>query len=253
MAAGWMTIANAARVLAALLFAAFNLLPLWGIRAWGWDAFQVLILFWSETVILAAWTMVRLALIPPDRLGTMTVNGQVVQATRGMTVRFFSLHAGAFIGVHLLFLCLLFSNGWFGRLHGVGDFFWTLYVASGAWLPLAFAALAGGVETLGGEFRPAFMAALLPRQEAGEPPPGDPVGRVIGALYGRIAIMQVAIIFGAWAAQSWGSMAPLVIVIAIKTLFDFGKAFAGSGGRPADWTASSGGISYTSKGERETQ
>lgn len=46
------------------------------------------------------------------------------------------------------------------------------------------------------------------------------VGAVIGGLYGGIVIMQVAIIAGAWFAKSYGSMAPMLIVIGIKTLFD---------------------------------
>jgi len=241
----WITFARGARVLAALLFAAFNLLPLYGIRAWGWDAFQVLILFWSETVVLAGWTMVRLALVPPARLGEMTVNGRPVHATRPMIVGFFSLHAGVFIAVHLLFLCLLFSGDWFSRLHGVGDFLNTFYVSSGAWVPLVLAALAGGIETLTGEFRPAFLPAIAPSPEVGAPAAaGDPVGRIVGALYGRIVIMQVAIIGGAWAANRWGSMAPLVIVIAIKTLVDLGRSFSAGGALPAEWRGS--GVAYRS-------
>src|SRR5262249_49785825 len=119
------------RFLIAALFAAYNLVPLYGIRHWGWDAFQLLILYWTETLILAAWTMVRIARLPEERLGTMTVNGKVVKATHRMMVGFFSLHAGMFVAVHLLFLCLLFSGDWFERLHGFGDFFHTFFIASG--------------------------------------------------------------------------------------------------------------------------
>ena len=46
------------RLVVAVLFAAYNLVPLYGIKHWNWDAFQLLILYWTETLILAGWTMV---------------------------------------------------------------------------------------------------------------------------------------------------------------------------------------------------
>ena len=45
---------------------------------------------------------------------------------------------------------------------------------------------------------------------------------MISALYTRIVVMQFAIIFGAWVAELFGSMAPLVIVIVLKTLIELG-------------------------------
>jgi MFS superfamily sulfate permease-like transporter len=39
-------------------------------------------------------------------------------------------------------------------------------------------------------------------------------------LYGRIVVMQVAIIFGGWFAMAIGSMAPLILLILGKTAAD---------------------------------
>ena len=58
----------------------------------------------------------------------------------------------------------------------------------------------------------------LARPEAA--PAADAVGSVVGGLYLRIVIMQTAIIFGAIASRGYGTLAPLVIVIAFKTLID---------------------------------
>src|SRR5262245_36151337 len=225
------------RFAVAVLFAALNLVPLYGIQHWNWDAFQLLIIYWTETLILAGWAMVRIALLPEDRLGTMTVNGKVKPATRRMMVGFFSLHAGMFIAVHLLFLCLLFSGDWFKRLTGIGDFFHTFYIASGGWVVVLAALVIGGVEALTAEVpvpraptakptvaAPAFtITSGSGDKEVTSVPAGDAVGAIVGGLYGRIVIMQVAIIFGAWAANSYGSLAPFTIVIVLKTLFDFGS------------------------------
>jgi Family of unknown function (DUF6498) len=188
--------------------------------------------------------MVRIGLLPQDRLGTMTVNGKVKKATRRMMLGFFSLHAGMFIAVHLLFLCLLFSGDWFKRLTGIGDFFETFYVTTGGWMVVLAALVVGGVEALTAKVPPApakqtaaaapatapaftFSSGSGDKEEVTSVSSGDAVGAIVGALYGRIVIMQVAIIFGAWAANSYGSLAPLVIVIALKTLWDFGSRLKG--------------------------
>src|SRR5262249_11762656 len=139
-----------------------------GIRYWGWDAFQLLILYWTETLILAAWTMVRIARLPEDRLGTMTVNGKVVNATHRMMVGFFSLHAGMFVAAHLLFLCLLFSGVWLRRLRGVGFFFPPFSVPSGGGVAvLAARVLGGGGARRGGV--PSQAARATQRGAGGAP------------------------------------------------------------------------------------
>jgi Family of unknown function (DUF6498) len=223
-------IATALRVLAAVLFAAFNLMPLFGIYAWGWDAFQLLLLYWAETAVLFVCTLVHIACIPRERLGTMIINNRSVPASRAMMVGFFALHGGIFITGHLVFLCVLFSGAAFSRLNGVADFLHTYFVASGAWLPLILVALAGAVDVLTGPYHPAFVDAFARRLHimlaraggATGAPAGDAIGSVVLGLYGRIIIMQAAIIFGAMAALRFGTMAPLVIVIGLKTLTDLG-------------------------------
>lgn len=43
---------------------------------------------------------------------------------------------------------------------------------------------------------------------------------------GRIVVMQIAVIVGAMLAQTYGTQAPMLIVIGLKTLFDFGGSTA---------------------------
>jgi Family of unknown function (DUF6498) len=230
MRAGFLTGVRLFRLAAALLFVVYNLMPLYGLWAWHWDAFQLLIMYWTETLILAAWTLVRIDLVPVQFLGVITVNGRPVKATHGKLIAFFTVHAGMFMAVHLFFLCVLFSDGWFRRLHGLGDFLSTFYVISGAWIPLSFAALGSGIEALTGTFRPQFVYAIERRLFPDEsfvpqapPVSKDMVGQIVFALYGRIIMMQIAIIGGAWLARDWNSLGPILILIGLKTLFDFGS------------------------------
>src|ERR1700692_2655136 len=106
MTSGLGMVVTALRVAAAALFAAFNLVPLYGIYAWGWDAFQLLLLYWGETVILFVCTLAHIALIPPARLGTMIVNGRTVAASRPMMVCLFLFLGGLILPSLLFFLFL---------------------------------------------------------------------------------------------------------------------------------------------------
>src|SRR5262245_43421366 len=111
------------RVLAiAVTLAAFigNVIPLYGVFYWQWDTFQLLMLYWMETTIIAFWTLLRLSQLAAGERGEITVNGRPRPATRFALVGFFSLHAGAFIVAHLLFLWLIFSHEWLKKVHGVG-------------------------------------------------------------------------------------------------------------------------------------
>ena len=220
-------VATSLRVVAAVLFACFNLIPLYGIHAWGWDAFQLLLLYWAETAILFVCTLAHIACIPRERLGNMIVNGRSVPASRTMMVGFFALHGGGFISLHLWFLCILFSGDTLRRLNGVGDFVHTFFVASGAWAPLVLVAVAGVIDVLTGTYHPAFVDAFARRlhvvlARTPDDPSSNAVGSVVLGLYGRVFLMQVAIIFGAMAAYRFGSVAPLVMVVGLKMLIDLG-------------------------------
>jgi hypothetical protein len=55
---------RATRTLSILVGLSANLIPLYGGLYWQWDSFQLLMLYWMETVIMAFWTILG---IPPPR------------------------------------------------------------------------------------------------------------------------------------------------------------------------------------------
>jgi len=67
---------RALRMLAMAATLAGNLVPLYGVLFWRWDTFQLLMLYWTETVIIAFWTIRRLANLPDSELGTITINDE---------------------------------------------------------------------------------------------------------------------------------------------------------------------------------
>lgn len=208
------------RTLSVLVGLVGNLIPLYGVLYWQWDAFQLLMLYWTETVIIAFWTILGIRRIPVDRLGTINVGGRQKPATHNLLCGYYTLVAAMFILGHLGLMWFMFSGEWLKKLPPSSSILKELYVTDGVWLALIFMFVSAWISCL--SIRPADY----PRGHGQEG--SDAVGGHVGGLFVRIAIMQAAIIFGGMLAKSYASMAPLLIVIGCKTLIDAGVASRGS-------------------------
>ena len=143
------------------------------------------------------------------------MNGREQAATRKMLCGFFTLHAGVFILVHLLFLWILFSGEWLKKVHGFASFMQRAVRRQRTLVALLFMFASGWISYL--RQRIAGLSArhgarALSQEEAlAQAPDGgsDTVGSIVGGLYVRIVIMQIAIIAGAiFANPAIGSGTP---------------------------------------------
>lgn len=209
-----------------LLLVAVDAVPVLGVIFWQWDAFVLLILYWMDSAIIGFWTIARIAAMPPATMGPPLFGDDrpAAKSPLGMAA-FFVLHSGMFMGVHLLFLWVLFADDWSGKIHGVRDFVAQIVVATGLWLPLLMLFIGRGVSFLFHVVSPEVIRRIeqaLPI--CGLPPPPTPdtggLGTIIGGFYLRIVIMQVTIIIGGMIAVGVGSLAPLMILVVLKTLAD---------------------------------
>ncbi len=201
-----------------------NLVPLVGVLRWGWDAFLLLMLYWMESAIIAFWTIARIATLPPGAMGRLYVNGRPTNSRAAMT-GFFVVFLGAFMAVHLLFLWGLFSGDWGRRIHGLRDFYAQILVASGLWGPLLLLFASRGFSFLFHALNPDIILAIerfIPVPGLPRPPDSSAADakRIVSSVLGRIALMQIAIIFGGMLAVAFGSHAPLFILIILKTIID---------------------------------
>jgi hypothetical protein len=196
-----------------------NALQVYGVLYWGWDTFQILMLYWMETAVIGFWALVRLAFLPAGMLGEMTVNGRVVAATNKLLLQLFVPFVGISMALHLLFLWVIFSGDWSKVVHGPVSFAAVFIVASGAWVPLLFTLLAGAAGFYESPKRNIFRdSPPQPVSAAGQTPDG--VTAAIGGTLGRIVTMQVAVILGGMLARTYGTTAPWLILIGLKTLLD---------------------------------
>jgi len=206
------------------LFAfAGNMLQVFGVLYWGWDMFQILMLYWMETGVIGFWALLRLAVLPEGMLGDMTVNGRVMAASNTLLLQLFVPFVVISMAAHLLILWVVFSGTSAADIHGPISFASKFIVASGAWEPLLFTLLAGGFGFYESPKRSGFLRAIKPSPRQASVvvsnPPADGVTAAIGGTLGRIVILQVATIIGGMLARSYGST-PWLILIGLKTLSD---------------------------------
>lgn len=204
------------------------MLQVYGVLYWGWDIFQILMLYWMETAVIGFWALLRLAVLPADLLGKMTVNGQVVAATNTLLLQIFVPFVAISMAAHLLILWVVFSGASTANVYGPISFASEFIIASRAWVPLLFTLLAGAVGFYESSKRSNFARAirdrLLPPRQitvVSSNQPADGVASAIGGTLGRIVMMQAATIIGGMFARTYGSMAPWLILIGLKTLLDY--------------------------------
>jgi hypothetical protein len=218
----------------ALVLIAANCLPLFGVLFLGWDAFAIVVLYWSENVVIGAINVLKMITCSPN--GQLLVWGDVdpndklnrerMERSRGDAVNvlrlanhaskfffvpFFIFHYGLFCFVHGVFIFAIFSreSGGFGPFGGIDNL---LHVFSQEHLWWCVAALAAShlwsfaVNYIGrGEFRRTAIPILMFQP------------------YARIVVLHIAILLGGFVAFALGNnFFVLLLLIAGKTLLDLG-------------------------------
>jgi len=194
---------------AALILA--NCLPIIGVLFFDWDAPTILILYWIENLIIGAFNVLRMAVVP--------VHGENAGCAKGFLISFFLMHYGLFCMVHGFFVVAIVSflflakGGTLPLDTSPFDFWpmlWYLTARSGSVFPLAVTGLiishglSFGLNYLGrGEYRTANIGLLL------------------FSPYGRIVVLHLTILFGACLiaftgiAQAW-----LAVMVVMKIIVD---------------------------------
>jgi hypothetical protein len=185
-----------------------NLVPLAGVLWWGWDAFVLLCLYWLETAIIGFWTILRVAALSRT---SGSAAGRSIASTLALS-GFFTVHAGLFMAVHMAFLWLLFAGPWAARIHDARDFIRLILIGMGLWIPLLALFVGQGAVFINDAVnRFAFGKAL---------PSNATTADIMGGFYKRIVLMHLAIMGGAFAAQAIGTVAPLVVLVLLKTALE---------------------------------
>lgn len=200
-----------------------NLLPLAGVLFGGWTVWEVLVVYWIESGIVGLLTLPRILLAAgsgTDATFSMRINGRPVDVSGpenpvdGLHVYpenvpiagFFCLHYGIFWVVHGTFvLSLPVLAGGVGGVGGVGGLVGTLGTVG---LAVAGLLLSHGVS---------LVTNYVGREEYRH----TSAGERMSAPYGRVVVLHVTILFGAFLVGSLGSpLAALVLLVVLKTGID---------------------------------
>jgi hypothetical protein len=230
---------------------AANLIPLVGVLAWDWSIFNVVMLYWFENVIIGGINVLKMITCNPDpkqvdlkgklreRLlknrdelsdeearkafefahkaeANMGKLGIIHHASKLFFIPFFTFHYGFFCLGHGFFVFALLGRGEGGAslMKGgslIGEFSELLSRAielGGTWAVLALVVshlFSFFSNYLGkGEYRRTVVPALMI------------------APYGRIVVLHLAIIFGAFATMALGSPVYLLVILIIgKIILDW--------------------------------
>lgn len=182
-----------------------NLLPLLGVLLLQWDVASLVILYWSENLVIGFYTLLKMMLKSP-------VGGL-------FSSLFFSIHYGGFCAVHGLFILTMLINPDAEFLKGDH---WPLFLvfiqllldvsrqvlaaAPPAWL-VAF----GGLALSHGA---SFVANFLvggERERAS-------INQLMAAPYGRIIVMHVAVLVGGFGVVALGQPLPMLLALVLLKL-----------------------------------
>ena len=167
-----------------------NLVPLIGAVAFDWDVASILLLYWSENVIIGFYTALKMAIapmpVPPLHLAKLFM------------IPFFIVHFGGFCFGHLMFL-LIFLGG--GHAEPSVERFRELLPPGVLW-PVLGLFVSHGVSfvhnhLLRGEYRRLPLPQLMIQP------------------YGRIILLHVAIIAGGMPVMLLGSPTPLLVILVL--------------------------------------
>jgi len=191
-----------------------NMLPIYGVLVLGWDAFNIVLLYWAENLIIGFYNVLKMAFAK--------VEPPIANIGKLFTIPFFIIHYGAFVAVHGFIIFAIFGKGgpspdmhhpwpcfliFLQLLIGVICHCWKTITTDMKYV-LVTLFISHGVSfvhnyLMAGEYRTIKSNDLM----------GQP--------YSRILVMHFAILIGAFLTISIGSPAGvLIVLIIIKTIID---------------------------------
>ena len=191
-----------------------NLIPLWGVIFWDWDAFNIVLLYWSENIVVGFYNILKMAFAkvshPVEHLGKLFL------------IPFFTIHYGGFCAGHGFFILMLFQKGDSGFMNN------TTWPCFFVFLQMLLNVIKHAYSIMSLEMRYAMGALFLSHGVSfvynylikGEYAKIK-TDRLMGSPYARVVVMHVAIIFGAFLTAALDSpLGILIILVGLKTSLD---------------------------------
>jgi hypothetical protein len=181
-----------------MILIAANLVPVIGAIFLGWEVFPILLLYWTENVIVGIFNVIKMALVSTQNIPQ--------HAAKFSTIGFFCIHYGMFTFVHGIFVWVMFGFQGESSLNSTNlmqfirdsQLIWgilALLVSHGASFILNYIGK--------GEYKQTTLNTLMMQP------------------YGRVVVLHLTIIFGGFMLMAAGSpIFGLLILIVLKLGID---------------------------------
>ena len=211
----WYRVSSSVGAVVALVVA--NLIPLAGVLFLGWNVWTILLLYWLENGVVGIYNVAKMLRAEGAETGDarFLVNGRPASSmSKASLVPFFCMHYGIFWVVHGVFVVLMPV---FGMASGDGAA--SPGILEGvAPLTILFALVALTIS-----HGVSFWFNYIGR---GEYRRATPSGQMF-APYGRLVVLHITIIVGAFAIGFTGAPeAAVVILVVLKIMLDLGLHLA---------------------------
>ncbi|MEP2776851.1 MAG: DUF6498-containing protein [Luteolibacter sp.] len=208
-----------------------NLLPAIGVLLWDWSVFEIVSLYWLENVVIGAVNVLKILTCSPDpnligasdaflrespdmpaHLRSPAASNGLHHGVKLFLIPFITVHYGMFCFVHGIFVFTLLggSGGRIisgGPFSGMGKMLSQVFVSGGKWFVVAIVA----------SHLFSFFFNYLGKGEYRRTSPPQ----LMMSPYGRIFILHVAILLGAFLILALGSpVSLLILLIAGKIALD---------------------------------
>jgi hypothetical protein len=194
-----------------------NALPIVGVLCFGWDAFAIVLLYWTENIVIGFYNVLKMAFIkvehPAEHLGKLFM------------IPFFTVHYGGFTAVHGVFVLSFFNQDAEGFNPFPSGDTWPCFFA---FIQLLFNVIGQAISMLPPNMLLAVAALFASHGVSfgynyfykGERNRTN-LGKLMGQPYGRIVVLHIAVLIGGFLTMAMGSpIGVLLILVLMKTGVD---------------------------------
>jgi hypothetical protein len=194
---------------------AANAIPLFGVLFLDWDAFSIVLLYWSENLDIGFYNILKITFAavphPAAHLGKF------------LLIPFFTVHYGGFTAIHGFFVLAIFKKNIDGiAMHGKT---WPCFLV---FVQMLLNVAKQIYSIIPSQLKIAILALFLSHGVSfafhyllkGEYKTAKPQ-QLMGAPYGRVIVMHITILGGGFLAMTIGSPAALLLILVLlKTIVD---------------------------------
>lgn len=195
-----------------LALIAANLLPLWGVCFFNWNAFYIILLYWSENLAVGFYNILKIAFAKVSR--------PVEHLAKLFLIPFFIIHYGGFMAVHGFFVLAFAQQIQQGAsVPSVGGRSWPCFLV---FIQLLLNVIRQMFSIIPAEMKYAVLALFVSHGVsfvhnyllAGEYKTAKPKD-LMNQPYARVVVLHIALLSGGILTMAVGSPVPLLFVLII--------------------------------------